>query len=158
MATAELNGGADRRVGVVIVTHGDAGGAMLAAVQAMLGQEQTAGMEAVSVPPREPKEAIRAKLGAAVERNDAGRGVLLVCDLRGSTPANCCVEIKHALDGAEGAPSRSEQPREVLCGVSLPMLIKLASADRTQLTTAELAHVAAETAIRSIQLGEGGQA
>lgn len=134
------------RVGVVVVSHGETAAAMLASVRGLLGPAAVEGMEAIAVAPGEGRAEIQARIDAALHHQDQGRGVLLVCDLQGSTPANCCVELK-----------RAEGRHEVLCGLSLPMLIKLASADRRALGPAELAHIAAETAVKSVRLGEGGQ-
>ena len=69
---------------------------------------------------------------------------LIVCDLQGSTAANCCVDLK-----------KTGRNVEVLGGVSLPMLVKIASPDR-RTTPAQLAKAAADTAIRSVRLGNGG--
>jgi PTS system mannose-specific IIA component len=131
--------------GLVIVSHGDAGTAMLAEATRLLGAEATRGMEAVPVQPGEGRDAIQTRLRAAVGRVAQGRGVLVLVDLGGSTPCNCAIQLKHT--GVD---------MEILCGLSLPMLIKAASADRTRLTPAELAHEAAQTAVRSVRLGEGG--
>ena len=132
---------------VLVVTHGEAGAAMLVEVARLLGEEAADAMEPLAVAPGEAREPLRARMDAAVRRLDRGRGVLVLVDLQGSTPCNCAVQLKK--DGAAA---------EILCGVSLPMLVKIASSDRRHLTPAELAHVAAETAIRSIRLGEGGTA
>lgn len=139
------SGDGSRKVGIVVVTHGGSGEAMIAVLGQLLGPEAIEGMEAISVAPRESRASIRERIAQAIARQDSGRGVLLVSDLQGSTPANCCVELKHA----------DEAHRVVLCGLSLPMLVKLASADREQLSPAELARLAAETAIRSVRLAEG---
>ncbi|MBI4511996.1 MAG: PTS sugar transporter subunit IIA [Deltaproteobacteria bacterium] len=134
-------------VGVLLVTHGDVARAMLAAARVLLGEGPTHAMESLCIDPKEPRESIQARIREATERLDRGDGVLIACDLHGSTPANCAIELK-----------RSGKKVEVLCGLSLPMLIKIASIDRAQHTPAELAHVAAETAIRSVRLGDGGAA
>jgi PTS system mannose-specific IIA component len=95
----------------------------------------------------ESRDAIRTRIDAAVHRLDEGRGVLVLVDLQGSTPCNCAVQVKQS--GANV---------EILCGLSLPMLVKVAASDRERMLPAELAHEAAMTAIRSIRLGEGGSA
>jgi mannose PTS system EIIA component len=135
------------RIGVLLVTHGDAGRDMLDAVTTLAGTDATAGMEAVSVAPGESRDAIVARIDRAVTALDGGAGVLVLTDLFGATPTNCCVELK-----------RAGRRVEVLCGLSLPMLVKIASTDREATDLAGLAHLAAETAIRSIRLGEGGEA
>jgi mannose/fructose-specific phosphotransferase system component IIA len=133
------------RTAVLVVTHGEAGTAMLAEATRLLGAPAVAGVEALGVAAGESRDEIRARMAAAVRRLDAGRGVLVLVDLQGSTPCNCAVQIKK--DGANA---------EILCGVSLPMLVKVAASDREHLTPHELAHEAAQTAIRSVRLGDGG--
>jgi mannose PTS system EIIA component len=135
------------RTAVLVVTHGDAGTAMVVEVRTLLGGDAAADLEAMSVAHGEPKEEVSERLTTAVERMNGGHGVLVLVDLQGSTPCNMAVKLKKA-GGAV----------EVLCGLSLPMLVKVVSLDRVRLTLAELAHEAAQTAIRSIRLGDGGAA
>lgn len=132
-------------VGVVVVTHGGSGAAMVMTVQALVGDVE--GVTAFGVRRDETREAIAAVLAKEIAKVERGAGVLVLCDLHGATPSNCAVEIKKG--GANVA---------VLCGVSLPMLVKVVTSDRAHATPGELAHAAAETAIRSIRLGEGGPA
>jgi PTS system ascorbate-specific IIA component len=135
------------RTAVLVVTHGDAGNAMVDEVKQLLGDGAAADLEAMSVAHGEPKDLVGERLTTAVERLNHGHGVLVLVDLQGSTPCNLAVKLKKA-GGAV----------EVLCGLSLPMLVKVVSLDRVTLTLAELAHEAAQTAIRSIRLGDGGAA
>jgi PTS system mannose-specific IIA component len=132
---------------VLVVTHGDAGDAMLGEARRLLGQHATRGIETLPTTVAESRDQIRTRIDAAVRRLDEGRGVLVLVDLQGSTPCNCAVQVKQS--GANV---------EILCGLSLPMLVKVAASDRERMTPAELAHEAAQTAIRSIRLGEGGNA
>jgi len=125
-------------IGVVVVTHGDVGAAMIDALHGLVGE--TRGFEAVSVGPGEPRESVSARVHAARARADDGQGVILCCDLFGSTPGNCV--------SAEACDPHVT----VLFGVSLPMLVKLASSDRTHGDPATLARQAADTALRSIRL------
>jgi mannose/fructose-specific phosphotransferase system component IIA len=137
------------QVGVVILTHGPAGADMVATLARLLGPAAVAGFVAVEVRIGEAKAEVHLDLDAAVRQADAGAGVLVACDLHGSTPANCAVEdMRGRLPGVELA---------VISGVSLPMLMKLATAPRTGTTPAGLAQAAVDTAIRSIRV-EGGQA
>jgi mannose/fructose-specific phosphotransferase system component IIA len=133
------------RTAVLIVTHGPAGADMLAEATRLIGSAAAAGMESLVVAPGDEREAIDERLRAAVARLDEGRGVLVLVDLAGSTPCNCAVRIK-----------RDGRAVEVLCGLSLPMLVKVATADRLMLRPIELAHEAAATAMKSIKLGDGG--
>jgi mannose/fructose-specific phosphotransferase system component IIA len=132
------------QVAVLIVTHGGAAAAMRAALETLVGPAAVRGIAVLTVAPREPRASLLERASEALARLDQGAGVLVVCDLFGATPMNCVMELK-----------RDGRRLEVLGGVNLPMLVKLATVDRTAATVAELARLAAETAIRSIRLGEG---
>jgi len=134
-------------VGVVILTHGPSGGDMLATVGRMLGPTAIEGMVAVEVPVNGAKVDVQASLAAAVQQVDAGAGVVVCCDLHGSTPANCAVDLMRV--------RMPEVPLAVISGVSMPMLMKLATAQRDGTTPAGLAKAAVDTAIRSTRI-EGG--
>jgi mannose/fructose-specific phosphotransferase system component IIA len=135
----------DGLVGVVVVTHGPAGGAMLATIARLLGAGMIQGMTTVDVEVGQGKTAVADQIAAAVAAVDSGAGVLIACDLHGSTPANCAVELMG-----------TERDLAVISGVSLPMLIKLATAHRGT-TPAGLAQAAIDTAIRSTRVEGGGR-
>jgi mannose/fructose-specific phosphotransferase system component IIA len=137
----------DGTTAVLVVTHGDAGDAMLGEARRLLGEFATRVIETLPTAVTESRDQIRMRIDVAVKRLYMGRGVLVLVDLQGSTPCNCAVQVKQS--GANV---------EILCGLSLPMLVKVAASDRARLSPAELAHEAAQTAIRSIRLGEGGSA
>jgi mannose/fructose-specific phosphotransferase system component IIA len=73
---------------------------------------------------------------------DDGAGVLILVDVYGSTPFHVAMAM---LDGSGAA--------EVLCGVNLPMLLKLATLDRTRLSPAEMAQELYECGRRAIRIG-----
>jgi len=127
-------------VGFVIVTHGKAAPALLDAVAAILGPLPAA--EAVSIAMDERYEGIRERVGQACENVDNGAGIVLLVDLQGSSPYQACMAM---LDG--------RRPAEVVCGVNLPMLLKLGSLDRAGLPPLELASLARDVGRRSIRLG-----
>jgi mannose/fructose-specific phosphotransferase system component IIA len=134
-------------VGLVVVTHGGAAVAMVTAVEKLVGE--VTGITGFGVRRDETKDAIASALTNEIAKVDRGAGVLVLCDLHGATPANVAVELR-----------RQGQKVAVLCGVNLPMLLKASTANRA-VAPDELAHVAAETAIRSIKImgtGEGGPA
>jgi PTS system ascorbate-specific IIA component len=132
-------------IGILILTHGAVGSALLSALRAFLGPDATANVDALDIAVGEPKESVAGKVKAGVDRLDQGQGVLVACDLYGATPANCALALKQA-----------GVPLEVVCGVNLPMLLKLCSYPRSGTTPTALAHGAAETAIRSVRIVEGG--
>ena len=125
--------------GVVIVTHGKHGAEMLKEAQSIVGKlPQTA---VVTVANKEPVDAVNAKLEAACYTMDSGAGVLFLVDLHGSTPSNLCLQL---MDGAHDV--------EVLCGLNMAMLIKLATCDRKD-GPQGLAELLKATGRRSIRLG-----
>lgn len=98
-------------IGLVVVSHCQLAQEMLHAAELILGPLEAA--RALSMDPRQPIEQAVAALEQAVREVDSGRGVLILTDLFGGTPAN----LSMPLIG----------PRvEVLCGANLPMLIKFA--------------------------------
>jgi PTS system mannose-specific IIA component len=127
-------------VGVVVVTHGRAADAMVAAARTILGRIPA--LTAVSAPIGEGMPPLVEKISAACEEVDQGAGVLLLVDVHGSTPFHAAMTM---LDGTRAA--------EVLCGVNLPMLIKLANIDRAQGPPVVLAEELRDSGRRSIRLG-----
>lgn len=127
-------------VGVVVVTHEGAANSLCGAARAILGNVPM--LEAVACDMGESVQELTAKVASACQRVDRGAGVLLLVDVHGSTPFHAAMTM---LDGA--------RPAEVLCGVNLPMLIKLSTVDRRDLTPSELAEILREIGRRSIRLG-----
>jgi PTS system mannose-specific IIA component len=126
-------------VGVVVVTHGRAAEAMVAASRAILGR--IPGLVAVSTPVGAELESLVERISSACDEVDSGAGVLLLVDVHGSTPFHASMTM---LDGT--------RPAEVLCGVNLPMLIKLANFDRMG-PPVVLAEELRDSGRRSIRLG-----
>lgn len=131
------------KVGILVVTHGDAGPDMVATMTRLLGAPATEGISALAVLVGEGKVEIKERLTAALVAADRGAGVVVACDLHGSTPTNCAIELMH--DGAVA----------VVCGVNLPMLVKLATAPRVATAPSEVARAAVDTAVRSIRIERG---
>jgi mannose PTS system EIIA component len=127
-------------VGVVVITHGRAAEAMVSAARAILGKLPF--LAAVSAAVGAEMHALVEKISEACEDVDQGAGVLLLVDVHGSTPFHAAMTM---LDGT--------RPAEVLCGVNLPMLIKLANMDRTQGPPIVQAEELRESGRRSIRLG-----
>ncbi len=101
-------------VGLVVVGHGQLSKAMVQTLESIVGAVER--VEAVTSDPDEGPESIRARIGAAVERVDAGKGVLIVTDMLGDTQTNLSTAVAR------------ETGAQVVAGVNMPMLIKLASA------------------------------
>ncbi|MFL6210692.1 MAG: PTS sugar transporter subunit IIA [Pyrinomonadaceae bacterium] len=105
--------GATGRVAGVIVTHGQLATELLAAAEMIVGP--VAHIAAVSIGWHDDVDAAREEIERAIERVAAGRGVLIMTDMFGGTSTNIA------------AMFLKEGEIEVVTGVNLPMIIKLAS-------------------------------
>jgi PTS system mannose-specific IIA component len=100
-------------VGVVIVTHYGLGDEFLQALAKIVPDAPA--FSSVSLDPSEPVDELRERIISAIRRADEGAGVLILTDMFGGTPSNIALSF---LD---------EYPIEVVTGINLPMLIKLAT-------------------------------
>ena len=100
-------------IGLVLVTHGRLAEALIAATEHVVGPQER--MIAVCIGPEDDMEQRRAEILAAARTADQGDGVILLTDMFGGTPSNLAISV---MDKAR---------IEVIAGVNLPMLIKLAS-------------------------------
>jgi PTS system mannose-specific IIA component len=100
-------------VGVVIVTHYRLGEEFLQALRLIVPDAPS--FHAVSIDPKQSIEEMRRAIAAALERADQGSGVLILTDMFGGTPSNISLSFL------------KDHPVEVVTGVNLPMLIKLAT-------------------------------
>ena len=101
-------------IGLVLVTHGRLAEEFVTAMEHVVGRQERVGT--IAIGPEDDMEAMRAAIAAAIARVDAGRGVILLTDLFGGTPSNLAISLM-------------ERGRvEVIAGINLPMLIRLASA------------------------------
>lgn len=99
-------------IGVVVVTHGQLATELLNAAEMIVGDLPQ--FAAVGIGWHEDIETARAEIGRAIEGVQHDSGVLVLTDMFGGTPSNLAMSFL--------APNSVE----VLTGVSLPMLIKLA--------------------------------
>jgi PTS system mannose-specific IIA component len=127
------------QVGLVIVTHGGCGECLLGAASGIVGPVPAS--TSVSVGMGENFDDIVARVGRACDQVDSGAGILILADVHGSSPFRACLAM---LDGT--------RPVEIVCGVNLPMLIKLATCDRGGQRPAEVAELVKEVGKRSIRL------
>jgi mannose PTS system EIIA component len=99
-------------IGVVVVTHGQLASELVNAAETIVGDLPR--FAAVSIGWHDDVSDAREAIAEAVSRVDGPKGVLLLTDMFGGTPANLAITFL-------------ETDRvEVLTGVNLPMLIKLA--------------------------------
>lgn len=99
-------------IGLLIVTHGELAREFRAALEHVVGPQQQ--IETISIGPDDDVEARRQEILDAARRLDTGEGVILLTDMFGGTPSNLSISI---LDEANV---------EVIAGVNLPMLVRLA--------------------------------
>ena len=100
-------------IGLVLVTHGQLAQEFIAAMEHVVGPQS--GVRAVCIGPDDDMEQRRMEILEKVQAVDTGKGTVLLTDMFGGTPSNLAISI---MDKAHV---------EVLAGVNLPMLIKLAS-------------------------------
>jgi len=100
-------------VGVVVVTHGQLAIELVNAAEAIVGD--LAHVQAVSIGWHDDVELARQEIGQAIARVATPAGTLVLTDMFGGTPSNLAVTFL--------VPNRVE----VVTGVNLPMLLKLAT-------------------------------
>ncbi|GGB35294.1 PTS sugar transporter subunit IIA [Tistrella bauzanensis] len=105
-------------IGLVLVTHGRLADEFVAATEHVVGHQKA--MRAICIGPDDDMEKRRQDIIDAVAAVDGGDGVIVLTDMFGGTPSNLAISI---LDRAHV---------EVIAGVNLPMLIKLASVRETE--------------------------
>lgn len=99
-------------IGLVLVTHGNLASEFIAAMEHVVGPQADA--VAVCIGPEDDMEQRRQEIIESVQRVDKGAGVVILTDMFGGTPSNLAISVL-------------DQGRvEVIAGINLPMLIKLA--------------------------------
>jgi PTS system mannose-specific IIA component len=98
---------------MVLVTHGQLATGFRAALEHVVGPQSQ--FETVAIGPEDDMEQRRGDILNAVSRVQDGGGVVLLTDMFGGTPSNLAISV---MDKAK---------IEVIAGINLPMLIKLAS-------------------------------
>lgn len=104
-------------IGLVLVTHGHLAAEFVSAMEHVVGQQPA--VQAICIGPDDDMEVRRQDIAAAAEAVDSGEGVILLTDMFGGTPSNLAISLM-------GKPNV-----EVIAGINLPMLIKLATVRRT---------------------------
>ncbi|WP_293901905.1 PTS sugar transporter subunit IIA [Phenylobacterium sp.] len=100
-------------IGLVIVTHGGLAQEFIHAMEHVVGPQQA--VEAICIGPEDDMERRRQDILAACGRVEQGQGVILLTDMFGGTPSNLAISVME------------QTKAEVIAGLNLPMLIKLAS-------------------------------
>jgi mannose PTS system EIIA component len=102
-----------KRIGGVIVSHGQVANELLAAAEAVVGD--LTNITAVSIGWHDDVELAQDEISRAIKKVSAGVGVLLLTDMFGGTPTN--ISAMFLKDGEV----------EIVTGVNLPMVIRLAT-------------------------------
>ena len=100
-------------IGMVLVTHGHLATEFRAALEHVVGPQKQ--IETITIGPEDDMETRRQDILLAISRVDAGGGVVLLTDMFGGTPSNLAISVMNGT------------AVEVVAGINLPMLIKLAS-------------------------------
>ncbi len=98
-------------VGILLLTHAPLGNAFIEAATHVFRMRPER-LEAVDVRADQDTSEVKQMARAAIARIDDGTGVLVITDVMGGTPSNCCFQI--------GEPGHVE----VIAGISLPMLLR----------------------------------
>ena len=101
-------------IGMILVTDGKLAEEFVHAMQHVVGRQEA--VETVCIGPNDDMEARRREISDAVKAVDAGQGVIILTDLFGGTPSNLAISLMQA------------GKVEVIAGINLPMLIRLAKA------------------------------
>jgi len=100
-------------IGMVLVTHGRLAAEFVAALEHVVGPQRQ--IEAICIGPDDDMEQRRQDISDAIKRVESGSGVVILTDMFGGTPSNLAISFME------------RAKVEVIAGINLPMLIKLAS-------------------------------
>jgi mannose PTS system EIIA component len=100
-------------IGMVLVTHGRLACEFRAALEHVVGPQQQ--LNVITIDPDDDMDGRRQDIMDAIHHVDTGEGVVVLTDMFGGTPSNLAIS---AMNGSNV---------EVVAGINLPMLIKLAS-------------------------------
>jgi PTS system mannose-specific IIA component len=99
-------------IGILIVTHKELAEALMGVCDLILGHQER--ILALSLDPDAPPEISRQQIERGLVQVNNGDGVIILTDMLGGTPSNLTLPFLH------------EGKVEVVFGVNLPMLMKLA--------------------------------
>ena len=124
-----------KKIGAVIISHGRLANELLSAAEAVVGELNH--IAAVSIGWHDDVELAKNEISRAVKKVSSGNGVLLLTDMFGGTPTNVA------------AMFIKENEIEIVTGVNLPMVVKLAS-QRDEISLSEMAKKVEEQGKQSI--------
>ncbi|MDA2933532.1 PTS sugar transporter subunit IIA [Acidobacteria bacterium AH-259-D05] len=100
-------------MGALVVTHGQLGQELVAAAETIVGESLP--IAALSIGWNNDVEESKKEIEKAVQKVDQGKGVIILTDMLGGTPSNLSL------------PLLKKGELEIVTGVNLPMIIKLAN-------------------------------
>ena len=109
-------------IGMILVTHGRLAEEFVHAMEHVVGKQSD--IATVCIGPQDDMEAKRKEIAKAIKQVDSGNGAVLLTDLFGGTPSNLAISLLKA------------GKTEVIAGINLPMLIRLAGARKDMGLTA----------------------
>jgi len=125
-------------VGVVVVTHGRLAEELIKTAEFIVGRFEA--IKGLCINPVSSSEEVREQIESAIKMVDKGQGVLILTDMFGGTPSNISLSFLE--------PGKVE----VISGVNMPMLLKLAAPNRKTIGLVELAATVTAAAHSSITL------
>ena len=99
-------------IGLVLVTHGALAVEFKSALEHVVGPQEQ--VETICIGPDDDMEVRRNDIIDAVGTANTGQGVVILTDMFGGTPSNLAISVMKMVDA------------EVIAGMNLPMLVKLA--------------------------------
>ena len=99
-------------IGLVLVTHGALANEFKSALEHVVGPQEQ--VETIAIGPDDDMEQRREDILRSVDAADQGDGVVILTDMFGGTPSNLAISVMQ------------NRTVEVIAGVNLPMLVKLA--------------------------------
>ena len=112
-------------IGLVLVTHGRLAAEFVTAMEHVVGPQEA--IVPICIGPEDDMESRRNEIAEAIRSVDTGDGTIVLTDLFGGTPSNLAISLMKT------------DSVEVIAGINLPMLIRLASARRTMKIKAAVA-------------------
>ena len=103
-------------IGMILVTHGKLAEEFVHAMEHVVGRQEA--VATVCIGPNDDVEKRRREIAEAITQVDSGEGAIILTDLFGGTPSNLAISLMQA------------GRVEVIAGINLPMLIRLAGARR----------------------------
>ncbi|MGX7925506.1 PTS sugar transporter subunit IIA [Tsuneonella sp. HG094] len=109
-------------IGLILVTHGRLAEEFVSAMEHVVGPQEA--IATICIGPSDDMERRRDEIAKAIRKVDSGEGAIILTDLFGGTPSNLAISL---LDAGRV---------EVIAGINLPMLIRLAGARKSLPVTA----------------------